>query len=243
VRLRSLCFVKEVKTFQPISRVAAQLALGLVLLCWCPLAGLSHPDLRNAMWAQFEGHAVRVAVNVSLKELAVAQGLVLREDAPADPALIAGAASAHEAYLVSHLKLISEGKELAGRVLHRTFPTEVGDPESTTVQYELEFSYLGNPPVAVTFLHTMLEEWPYGEGVPWNLSYLLRTKRADSPESASWLLRSHVPSTIETGPAAPSVAGGGGDDQGGNSRVKLWGVCAVGLGLAGVWMWRVSRGG
>ncbi len=190
------------------------------------------------MWAQFEAHAVRVAVNVSLKELAVAQKLVLGEDAPGDPSSIARAAGAHEAYLIAHLKLFSEGGELSGTVLRRTLPSELGDEESTTVQYELEFPFPGNPPATVTFLHTMLEEWPYSEGVPWSLSYLLRTKRADSPESASWLLLSHVPSTIETSAAGSVTSSGAASEKEASVHGKPWFLCIVVLGLVAVWRWK-----
>lgn len=55
-----------------LDRVALVVCLISIVL---QLAASAHPNLQDAMWVQFEPQLVRVAVNVSLKELTVAQGV------------------------------------------------------------------------------------------------------------------------------------------------------------------------
>ena len=191
---------------------------------------VAHPNLQNAMWAQFEASLVRVAVNVSLKELSVAQNVPLRE--PVGPeSEWSDVARAHGAYVIEHLKLEEGGRAMQGRVLKVTPPSVMGDPETTVYQYELGFPYYGTPPLEISFVHKMLREWPYSEGVPWNLSYILRTKNEGSTETHSWLLSLNVPSLIETGWGSPQASSEGGSAPQGQGWIK-WGLALV-LTLAG----------
>jgi hypothetical protein len=115
----------------------------------------------------------------------------------------------------------------------------LGDPETTVYQYELEFPYHGAPPSEVTFVHSMLREWSYSEGVPWNLSYILRTKNERSTETHSWLLSSNLPSVIETGwgPSQTYTEGGSATEGQGGIRLGPGVVLALAGGCAGAfWM-------
>ncbi len=183
-----------------------RLLLGFVFLT-CAARLLAHPNLQNAMWVQFEPKLVRVAVNVSLKELSVASGLALTEDGAPEPKALAIAAERHKGYLLEHLRLSVGAEALAGSVLKLTPPQYFIDPEQTLFQYELEYPYCGKPPVEVEFFHEMLREWPYAENVAWDLSYVMRSKRMGSGQANSWLLRARQPSLLPTGLEEGSVAG------------------------------------
>ena len=56
-------------------RVARPGFLACLLLLVSHLTVSAHPNLQDAMWVQFEPQLVRVAVNVSLKEISVAQSV------------------------------------------------------------------------------------------------------------------------------------------------------------------------
>ena len=177
------------------------------LFLTCAARVLAHPNLQNAMWVQFEPKLVRVAVNVSLKELAVAWELGLPEDGAPDHAALARAAERHKDYLLAHLRLSVGAETLAGSVLKLTPPQYFTDLEQTFFQYELEYPYCGKPPLEVEFFHDMLREWQYSENVAWDLSYLLRSKQIGAGQANSWLLRNRQPSLLPTGLGQASVAG------------------------------------
>lgn len=65
------------------------------VLLGCAFEAKAHPNLQNAMWVQFEPSLVRAAVNVSLKEISVAQGLALHESSVSDIAALNRAAERH----------------------------------------------------------------------------------------------------------------------------------------------------
>ncbi len=175
------------------------------------LAAHAHPNLQNAMWVQFEPQCVRVAVNVSVKELTVAQSVALAESGAADAAAMQRAAEAHRDYVLSHLVLHVGKDPLAGKVTKLTPPPLFADPEKTFYQYELEYQLHGPPPGEVAFFHSMLAEWPYAAGTAWEVSYVVRTKRANSDVVSSWLLRNQERAVFPTGwpgAAQPAKAGG-----------------------------------
>lgn len=192
-------------------RVACPGFLACLFLLVSQLAASAHPNLQDAMWVQFEPQLVRVAVNVSLKEIAVAQSVAPGESSIADPAAWHRAAERHGEYVLNHLTLSVGKSALAGRVIKLTPPPLITDPEQTFYQYELEYPLSGQPPVEVSFFHDMLKEWPYAIGTAWDVSYVVRAKRADASEVTSWLLRYRQPAMIPTGwessgqPAAESA--------------------------------------
>ncbi len=141
------------------------------------------------MWVQFEPERVRVAVNVSLKEIQVAQGAESAE----------AGAEKHGAYLASHLELNVAGQALIGQVTKRTPPPEVAEPEKTFYQYELDYPLTGPTPAQITLSHTMLREFPYAAGTAWDVSYVVRMKRSDSSEISTALLRAQQPADFPTG--------------------------------------------
>lgn len=191
-----------------------RLWLCLLWFSCAPLA-LAHPNLQNSMWVQFEPKLVRIAVNVSLKELAVAGQLDLKEGEAPEAKALSSAAERHKAYLLSHLRLSLGSEALSGSVIKLTPPQYFSDPEQTLFQYELEYPTNGKTPTEVEFFHDMLREWPYSQNVSWDLSYVIRSKRIGADQVSSWLLRTARPTLLptgfgeaasgETGPAAPGA--------------------------------------
>ncbi len=159
----------------------------------------AHPDLQNAMWVQFEPAGVRVALNVSLKELTVAQGVKLAADGTTDADALELASDRHFEYLLRHLTVSVDGKPLTGKFVNLTPPITVGDVEKTAFMYEIEYPLNGPQPAEVSFFHDMLKEWPYSLGASWEVSYAIRVKRSDSSDVSAWLLPARKATPIPTG--------------------------------------------
>jgi hypothetical protein len=159
----------------------------------------AHPLLQNAMWVVVGTDRVRVALNVSLREIAVAQlpGPGSGDEASEE---IEAATQREGGYLLSHLTLSSGGRTLAGAVVKVTPPAFIaGSPEETVYQYELEYPLSGGPPAQLTFRQDMLREFIYSPGQPWDVSYLVRLKRSDGADITTALLRANAATLIATG--------------------------------------------
>ena len=89
-----------------------------LLLCFafirCACVAQEHPNLQDAMRVQSEPSPVHVAVNASLREISVAQGVALAENSTADAATFARAAVKHRGCLLQHLKVSVGTNPLAG---------------------------------------------------------------------------------------------------------------------------------
>jgi hydrogenase/urease accessory protein HupE len=183
-----------------------QLSLGkllLLVLLLCAGMAEAHPLLQNVMWVQFEPARVHVAVNVSVREIIVAQSLTASND-NFDNTALATAAEKHSDYVLHHLAISANGQPLPGKLLHITDPTILSEPEKTYYQYELEFPFTGRPPVSVTIMEDMLREWPYALGTPWDVNYIVRLKHSGSDEITTDLLLRQKPKDFATGWAAAS---------------------------------------
>ena len=174
----------------------------------------AHPNLQDAMWVQFEPQRIRVAVNVSLKEISVAQGVTLGENGNLDSPAWLAAVERHRDYVLKHLTLSVGESILPGQATALTPPLLINAPENTFYQYELEYRVNGSPP-EVSFVQKMLQEWPYAAGTAWDVSYVVRIQRADSETVTAWLLRNQERTTFPTGwsasaaPTAPVVKADG----------------------------------
>ncbi len=190
------------------------LLLAFLALIATNILAQAHPLLQNAMWVQFEETQVHIAINVSAKEIAVAQNLAPTR-ADDDPGALLRAAQRHGDYLVDHLSLRANGNAFIGRVLHITPPPALAEPERTWFQYDLEYPFTGPPPRSVTFCQDMLREWPYAAGTPWDVSYVVSIKRPNADSVATGLLLRLQPTEFATGleavaaPATPPLAAEG----------------------------------
>ena len=159
----------------------------------------AHPLLQNAMWLVFSPERVRVAVNVSLKEITVAQSVKAEADGGYDAEELAAAAERHREYVLKHLELRVAGRTLTGAVTTISQPPMFVSPEQTFYQYELDYPLDGARPRTISLRQEMLREFPYAAGTPWDVSYVLRMKRGDSPEVRTGLLRAGSAAEFATG--------------------------------------------
>lgn len=173
----------------------------LLLLLLSTVSVFAHPMLQNSMWVVFAPDRVRVAANVSMREIVVAQELNPAADGTFDPAALETASEKHGDYVLHHLMLQAAGHDLPGKVAKVTPPVLFGgDPEQTFYQYELEYPLpAGGSPKAITFRHEMLREWPYAPGQAWDVTYALRMKRSDQDDVHTGLLRTSAPQEFSTG--------------------------------------------
>ncbi len=179
----------------------------LLLFLLAVVPASAHPSLQDSMWVVFAPERIRVAVNVSVKEILVAQQGAASEVESFDATTLNAAAEKHRDYVVKHLQLTAAGRELTGQVTALTPPDVFTSVEKTFFQYSLEYPLTGPPPANVTFRHDMLREFPYSVGQSWDVSYVVRVKREGSDEVSSWLLRYQQPSELPTGwEAAPGQA-------------------------------------
>jgi hypothetical protein len=168
----------------------------LVLLCGLlallagllPLTASAHPALEDSLWVLLEPTRLRMAVNVSVREMAIVQGWT-GEGAP-DAAALAAAVEKHRAYLLAHLHLSAGGQPLTGSVVKVTNPPLEGSPEKTFYQYELEFPLPAATPGAITIGQDMLREFNGADGTPWEVTYLVRVKRTPDAEPETHILQS-----------------------------------------------------
>lgn len=182
----------------------------LLILALLALFGAStaqaHPLLQDAMWVLFGPEKVRLAVNVSARELAVAQKLESTGDDAFAVEHLAAAAERHRDYVVAHLHLRAGERELPGRVVQITPPPLFGNAEQTFFQFELEYPLGDAKPDQIAISHEMLREFPYAPGESWDVTYVMRIKRAGSDEVESALLRAGAPLAFATGAVTPVAA-------------------------------------
>jgi hypothetical protein len=171
----------------------------LLLLLASAFPALAHPFLQDSMWVLFAPDRVRVAVNVSLREVLVAQAVASGDETAFDSAKVSAAADRHRDYVVQHLHLTVGGQTLAGQAGAITQPPAFTSPEQTFFQYEIEYPITGPVPANVVFRHDMLREFPYAPGQAWDVSYVMRVKVDGSEDVTSYLLRYEQPSEVPTG--------------------------------------------
>lgn len=162
----------------------------------------AHPNLQNTLWIQCESTLVRITLNVSVKELTVAegvQGLPVGGVGRLDTAALKRAAEHHRDYVLSHLRVTAASIPLGGKITAVTSPPFFADPTQTFYQYEIEYPFIGTPPAQIELFHDMLKEWPYAAGTAWDVSYVVRPRHPEGNETSSWLLSFQHATSIPTG--------------------------------------------
>lgn len=171
--------------------------LAALFLLVASLSAQAHPMLQNILWVQFEADRIHVAVNVSSKEIAVAQQL--ESNGPVTDSVIQQAEEAHGRYLLDHLHFSAGVSSLAGKIVKITPPATIAEPEKTVHQYEIIYDVAEPRPEQVTVSEDMLREWPYAVGTAWDVSYIIRLRRWNSTENEAALLRNNAPTSLQTG--------------------------------------------
>ena len=180
--------------------------LNILAVAGLALAAQGHPLLQDAMWVQFEPSDVRVAINVSLREICVVQNLSTNFNSDKFAAPSDGVLARQSDYVLAHLKVSAGNNLLSGVLVKFIRPPSIGELEQTFFQYELVFPFTGPPLAEVTFENDMLNGLPYAIGTPWSVSYVIRAKRAGDNSATTWLLGYEQPATIPTGFENSSLA-------------------------------------
>jgi hypothetical protein len=172
-----------------------------LLLCLTGMRAGAHPMVQNSMWVMFAPEHVKVTLSVSLKEIAVSQQLPDPTGGAITPQEAQTAADWNKDYVLRHLFVAADGKELTGTVTGLNPPAVVGsDPEQVLFEYELDYALPpGVLPVHVTVRQDMLREFRYAIGQGWDVTYVLLSKRSDDPSMDSSLLNWNEPAEITTG--------------------------------------------
>jgi hydrogenase/urease accessory protein HupE len=174
-------------------------------LSWAliPPAG-AHPFLNDSWWVRLEPERVLSRVSVSLREIAVAQGLGGSTNWVALESVLA-ALEKHAAYVTNAVWIRADGVGLPAEVLEFRLVTDAGaaePPESpmfldrTYAHYDLEFPR----PAAtreLTFGQRTLKEFGYAPGIAWDVTYALLIKDDQGRELGAGLVRSDLPYALE----------------------------------------------
>lgn len=181
------------------------LPLVCLLAAWlgAALPATAHPLLQNKLWVLLAPESVKVAVDVSVKELTVAQLVQPGADGSIDPDMLASAAEYHGDYVLRHLHVLAGKQELPGKVTRLTPPPQTVEAENTFYQYELEYPLAGVRPEQLGLRHEMLSEFPYGPGQSWDVTYAIRWKQEGTPELQTALLRMGQTTELPTGWTKP----------------------------------------
>lgn len=186
--------------------------VGVVCLAAAPFA-TAHPDLQSTLWARIDSDRLRVAVDVSVREMLVASQ---SHAAGVDFTELALLAPPHQSYLVTHLNVTAGDAPLTGQVVGIRLPESIAEPESTFVQFELEYPLPSPRPASLTFSHRMLAEWPYAAGVAWNVTYLTHVIDDTGGQARRALLTPRAPLVVplssnsqHPSPPAPVVPSSG----------------------------------
>lgn len=172
----------------------------------------AHPVLTEAMSAQITPEAVIVRLQPSAQVIRAAAGL------PEEPRWSEeewqAAAEKFSVYLLEHLAVAADGQRLQGRVTFAQLPGRAaltaGNLEKTLgaweVRYELPEASRKGP--VVHLRHRLLTDRAYGEGVRWQLSFLLSHRTSPTapwllqplPPEATFLLAATLPSPLPPDP-------------------------------------------
>jgi hypothetical protein len=210
---------------------------------------VAHSEVENTMGIRLEPARLVIDVTVTLEEILVAQGVRPGSDGGYDAAALKDAAERHRGYLASHLYVESGGSRLPLQVTKVVPPVRFATPHTTTYHYEIVCE--GRRVSEVTLRHDMLREHTFAPGIPWQVSYAVQTRSANSETHVVDLLRRDRPVVLKTGwqvaaagsPVAPVTRP---EQQRGLSS---WALASLALGLttAGMaWRWsqrRMARNG
>jgi hydrogenase/urease accessory protein HupE len=171
--------------------------VALLALLFCGGSASAHPLLQNVLWLKFDRDRVHVAIDVSVREIALTETLPEDFDGLGDD--LKNAVEKHGAYVLKHLRLEMGGQMLSGRVTKITPPTEYGFQEQTRYQYELEYPVDDRAPAKVlTLRQDVLREVSYAPGQPWEVTYNVRFQRYGAPNLEAELFLPNEPLSLPT---------------------------------------------
>lgn len=139
----------------------------------------AHPFLQNRWQVVAASNRLAMRATVTLREVAVIQGL--SPEQVAQPAALLHALSNHAAYVSQHLHVSANGARLPIDVLDYSLLVEDDasgaddeTPERRHAAYELGVSLPpSRSPVTLRFAHDVLKGLNFAPGIPWDVSHVL----------------------------------------------------------------------
>lgn len=194
--------------------------LSLIFCLLTILPSQAHPLFQNSLWVEYTETELEVKVQVSVKEICTAAGLVFDPN-NLDHAEIEDAAPKHLPYLLAHLQILVDGTELQGNLVQVTPPVSwvptvadkdpKADPNEQTMDrlhffFQLKYA-CPKPPSRITISQSMMKEFTYAPGTPFNFSYLVRVTKKGETAKDFGMLSAGGAFDISTAYAAPNAAG------------------------------------
>ena len=147
--------------------------LACILWYLIPITIHAHPLMQDIMWLQFEPALIRVAVNVSVREIQIAQAKPSESNVGK---FTKEQIEAHAQYVLQHIVLKARDKKLDGLLRLIQEPPRIQYPDNTFYQFQYEYRLPLINPTEVTLSQSMLQEWEYSAGLAWSVSYVVRYK-------------------------------------------------------------------
>jgi len=171
--------------------------VAIFVLFFSAAAAVAHPLLQNVIWIKFGEGRVQVAVDASVREISLAEGLSIGESVGAIDEALSAAAEKHAGYVIQHLDLELGGAKLTGHLTRVSPPAQVGFAEDTKFQYELEYPMeKGREKGPLVIGQSMLREFSYSPGQPWDVTYQVRYQVIDGNGLETALLLPNHPLSV-----------------------------------------------
>ena len=182
----------------------------------------AHSIFLNSLWVEYTQTELGVKVQVSVKEICTAGDLAFDVKDPEDQAAIEAAAKGHLAYLLSHLSVSVDGAEAKGELVEiqppatwaltaadvSTTPSPTPEEGTDRLHFVFHLKYpCARPPSRIALSHSMMTEFSYTPGTPFNFSYLVRVTQKGVPAKDFGNLAVGGLFDIETDYAASQPAG------------------------------------
>ena len=182
----------------------------------------AHSIFLNSLWVEYTPTELDVKVQVSVKEICTAGDLVFDIKDPENQAAVEGAAKGHLAYLLSHLSVSVDGAEAKGELVEiqppATWVLTAADVSTSTsptpeegvdrLHFVFRLKYpCSRPPSRITLSQSMMSEFSYTPGTPFDFSYLVRVTQKGVPAKDFGNLAVGGLFDIETDYAASQPAG------------------------------------
>ncbi len=146
---------------------------------------MAHPVAQGSIEIVFAENKIELHARVSPEEVFVAN-----QFAPQGAESLPLAYAQHGQYLLQHLHLSADGRELAGH-LARSVPPQAGT-EAARAIYDFEFP-IAAPPRSLALAQDVLNEFAYAPGNRWEATYLVQVREGGRAIVSGALLTSTSP--------------------------------------------------
>jgi uncharacterized protein (DUF4415 family) len=161
----------------------------IVLALFVAVTARAHPVAQGAIDVQIEPNVIELQVRPSLEEIMVAN---MHASAPA--VALAEACRRHAAYLLAHLHVFADGKQIAGEI--KTF-SPPQPPNAPTANYTARFR-TSRQPQSIRLEQDVLNEFYFAPGNRWETTYIVTARDSQHTLAQNALLTSKAPLVISS---------------------------------------------